>query len=827
MSISSSTRKAGPSAGNGITTAFPFAFKVFLASDLLVVYTDANGIETTQTLTTQYTVSLNANQDANPGGTVNMLVAPPTGATLTIGSQVPETQVVTLTNNGGFYPTVINDALDKITILIQQVKERLGRSLTLPFSAPSSTSTTLPLPAANNVIGWNEEADALQNFSPETFATIVAFGTSNADKFSGDGVTTQFALTSNPGALNNLDVSISGVTQTPGVDYTWPGGTTLTFTVAPIAGSSNILVRYMQGLPAGVIADNSVGTSQIIDGAITAAKLAASAVSDTSIVSPSKLYDRITDIRSAIDYMTAAQAADVRTNAGTLDVTAAIQAAIDAAEAAGGGIVYCPAGKYKTTAKLTINVSGVFLVGDGPKATLFAPNFDTDPFIEFDSAGLLERVGIYNCEIAHTITRTAGPTIKFGRGYRMYVQDVETTSSYIGITVGDNAYAGQTVDCRIIRGRFNSSSDGAVVTGQSGIFFQGCKFNGVPLNSSNGINITGTADGVWLDDTTTIEQHDNGMRISHSSGSVANIYINGTAFDRMVVSGFRIDISGTASINGVYVDGLKLFDTVGSGNTDGILVNSTSSGTIKDLEFRGVSARDVRQRFANINAVVDGLIFHGCVSRRGGVKAANTYAGIELNSLAHTNVVITGCEINGSHDYGLKNAINSTNIVVTGNDFTGNVTGGWTNLGASSATRQFNDNIGTSGNPANTFTPAIASSGGGTPTYSVQAGCYEIVNGRCFFNLSVTLATLGTLAAGNVTITGMPVTSRNTAGLTTALSIRADTLAAGATTAIMAAIGVNSAVVTPAKYAAGARTNLTVADLAGTTTFEVSGSYPI
>ncbi|KAH1282125.1 hypothetical protein KXX11_003928, partial [Aspergillus fumigatus] len=83
MSIASTTRKAGPFTGNSVTTAFPFNFKVFAASDLLVVQTDLSAVETTLTLTTNYTVSLNANQDSNPGGTINMNVAPPTGYLLT------------------------------------------------------------------------------------------------------------------------------------------------------------------------------------------------------------------------------------------------------------------------------------------------------------------------------------------------------------------------------------------------------------------------------------------------------------------------------------------------------------------------------------------------------------------------------------------------------------------------------------------------------------------------------------------------------------------------------------------------------------------------
>ena len=142
MSINSGAiRKAGPFSGNGSQTSFPFTFKVFQASDLYVVLTDSSGVETVQTLTSQYTVSLNSNQDTNPGGSVVMLTAPASGYTLTLSSQVPQTQNLVLTNTGGFYPTVLNDEFDKLTILIQQVSEQVGRAAKLPISSTADANT--------------------------------------------------------------------------------------------------------------------------------------------------------------------------------------------------------------------------------------------------------------------------------------------------------------------------------------------------------------------------------------------------------------------------------------------------------------------------------------------------------------------------------------------------------------------------------------------------------------------------------------------------------------------------------------------------------------
>jgi hypothetical protein len=146
MTISSTARKAGPFSGTGVQTSFPFNFKVFAAGDLLVVQTDAAGIENTLVLNAQYTVVLNADQDDAPGGMVTMLSATPVGFLLTISSAIPLTQGLSIPNMGGFYPKVIEQALDKLTIAAQQTAEAVGRCLRFALSDNVDNAT---LPAAS------------------------------------------------------------------------------------------------------------------------------------------------------------------------------------------------------------------------------------------------------------------------------------------------------------------------------------------------------------------------------------------------------------------------------------------------------------------------------------------------------------------------------------------------------------------------------------------------------------------------------------------------------------------------------------------------------
>lgn len=144
MTISSNVRIAGPFAGAGAVGPFAFAFKVFQAADLVCTRIEV-ATTTTVILTypADYSVSLNADQNANPGGTVTLTAALAVGYTLTITSNVDYLQPVDLQNQGGFYPEVHEDEFDRLTILIQQVKALI---------------TTPPQPVISDIVfgaSWN------------------------------------------------------------------------------------------------------------------------------------------------------------------------------------------------------------------------------------------------------------------------------------------------------------------------------------------------------------------------------------------------------------------------------------------------------------------------------------------------------------------------------------------------------------------------------------------------------------------------------------------------------------------------------------------------
>lgn len=156
MTISSDNRKAGPYEGDGISTEFPFEFKVFSAADLLVIRTDQFGAESTLAGDgSDYTVTLNANQNTSPGGVIVLQTELEDDFLLTITSEIGNLQPTDLTNQGGFYPAVITTALDRLTILIQQLAEKVSRSVKTSISSSISPDDLM-----NELASWNSQAQS-------------------------------------------------------------------------------------------------------------------------------------------------------------------------------------------------------------------------------------------------------------------------------------------------------------------------------------------------------------------------------------------------------------------------------------------------------------------------------------------------------------------------------------------------------------------------------------------------------------------------------------------------------------------------------------------
>lgn len=103
--------------GNGVTTSFPYTFRIFQKADLVVQVVDLDENLTTLILDTDYTVQ---GAGSYSGGNVVLATPLTTAWQISISRDLPVTQEIDLRNQGKFFAEVHEDAFDKLTMLIQQ-----------------------------------------------------------------------------------------------------------------------------------------------------------------------------------------------------------------------------------------------------------------------------------------------------------------------------------------------------------------------------------------------------------------------------------------------------------------------------------------------------------------------------------------------------------------------------------------------------------------------------------------------------------------------------------------------------------------------------------
>jgi len=251
MTISDNTRTAGPFACNGVTQDFPFSYKVFNRADVLVALTDtATQVESLLTLDADYTVTLNGNQNVNPGGTIHTLTAYPAGKTLAATSNIAYTQPLDLTNQGGFYPRAINDALDRIVVMVQQVGARVGLGLNVGSAALITLLTQLATSAGSSAIGYLQTGvGAIARKIQDRLREKVSVTDFGADPTGATDSTDAFKKAQTK--LTNFDIDQESVMfegETSGFGYTTTNGS-----VQLVPSATAIYTVRLKGTRAGVV----------------------------------------------------------------------------------------------------------------------------------------------------------------------------------------------------------------------------------------------------------------------------------------------------------------------------------------------------------------------------------------------------------------------------------------------------------------------------------------------------------------------------------------------------------------------------------------------
>lgn len=331
----------------------------------------------------------------------------------------------------------LNDATGQTLDRLQEMEEALGRAVLLPDGTSGSPGGVPLTPAANRVLVWDAAGENITSVDPADLATVAAYSNAYVDLFTGNGTQAIFALTHDPVMLANLDVTISGVTQVGGEDFTFAGDE-ITFTTAPPSGT-RIQVRYLRAVgPSGGGGGGSGG------GDVYEADLAdttgAAMVGTTRSGTAQAAFDLLgapPALLSEKFYLTnelsPSEITDIATQAGLVDVSAKLNALI--AEANGrevylpqGGRVRCDSTVGLTTTSSNALVPGLKLFGAGWNSTKLDSRVANGPAIKVDtSAGFKFQRGIIldGMEItgAHGTPATCDG-IELRRAYDFYTGDV-------------------------------------------------------------------------------------------------------------------------------------------------------------------------------------------------------------------------------------------------------------------------------------------------------------------------------------------------------------------------------------------------------------------
>lgn len=171
--------------GNGVATEFGYSFKILEKTDINVVLVDPDLNETA--LTKDYFVDMEKSvvfyPGYSPGAEPPEAERPPVlpeGWQLVLYREVPITQESQLDTHWPF--NVIEAALDKLTIICQQLWDGAIRAIRLSDSAPTDISTVLPRPMPNEGFYWDETGKKLVSGPNPKFAMEQAQASADAAK---------------------------------------------------------------------------------------------------------------------------------------------------------------------------------------------------------------------------------------------------------------------------------------------------------------------------------------------------------------------------------------------------------------------------------------------------------------------------------------------------------------------------------------------------------------------------------------------------------------------------------------------------------------------
>jgi Pectate lyase superfamily protein len=814
MTVASTINRADYD-GNGVTTVFPYSFRVFEDADLRVVRYDGGGAETDLTLGVHYSVS---GAGSFNGGTVTLLDGPlPVGYSLAIIRTLTLVQGTDLRNQGPFLAETVEDALDRLTMISQQIDDRVTGGVRVNTGDRATVDTELPPKVAGGVPQLNGTGDGFQWYNPVD-AGLAAAGNQTVDRFLAGvgftaGTTAALTLSRSPGNKNATFVTFDGVLQHKS-QYSI-SGTTLTFTSAIPIGTLEVEVMIFNTLAIGIPPDGTDATS------FTALPTGATA--------SRTMGERFADAVNVKDFGA--------TGNGVTDDTAAIQAAENIANSRSCSVRF-PRGTYLCGSKLYRNGNTVWC-GDGAYLSVIKHP---------GGSATHDMVGVTSED--STFNNIGFRDLGFDANRR---SSSDPAASRHVIIITRNASGGDdnpadaisVEDCYI----FNYSVGGIAihVKGYKRVMVDGCRIEdgggGLmhPIYIRRCKDVTVSRNIVYGDDLKT----NNCIKVEDTSCATItqNIIRNGG-------NGVLLQDCYTAVVSGNAADGQGLYSYAAtidllSGN-DGITIvgngSRNSYGCIRlsssrNASITGNSFVDFSRYGVNVRngqaCVFSGNQFYTDDAGGGQIDFVYFDAGP-----SPSRALLVGNYLQNSRPGGVTNAFNTneaspSGMVLSCNRISGTFSSNYTGLISGFETSQITfPATQVPSTDANTlddysegvFTPTVVgSTAAGVGTYNVQVGRYSKIGRRVFFQLRVTWTShTGT---GNLRLDGLPYASNSVANAHSAVDIGlADNIAATAGNLLTGYVPSNSSVILVYQYPTGGGASTVVPmDTAGD--LIISGHY--
>ena len=277
MTVSSSTNRVSYS-GNGTLTTFAYTFKVFDQGDLTVILRSSTGTETVQTITTHYTVT--GVGDVG-GGNVVFVTAPSATETVVILREQDLTQGLDLVPNDPFPAQSLEESLDKLTFMVQQHEEELGRAIkaSRTNTLTGSEFTISAADRANKVFSFDSSGDLSVTQELGTFKGDWAASTAYVERDLVKDTTTNnvFIVTSAHTSSGSLPLTtntnsakyekIIDITNPPG-DVTFGGSITTSSSVTAgsfVIGSADINENDLEAIDEVIAGTVAASKAVVVD----------------------------------------------------------------------------------------------------------------------------------------------------------------------------------------------------------------------------------------------------------------------------------------------------------------------------------------------------------------------------------------------------------------------------------------------------------------------------------------------------------------------------------------------------------------------------------